>query len=73
MFEFLSNKLILGFCALEASLNLVRGILSLIVVRAASQQILQLYQVPRGKTLCDLPVAFCTYHHPHILTLVVIA
>jgi len=63
----------LGFCALEASLNLVCGILSPIVVRAASEQSLQLYQVPRGKTLCDLPVAFCAYHRPHILILVVIA
>jgi len=63
----------LDFCALEASLNLVRGILSLIVVRAASEQSLQLYQVPRGKTLCDLPVAFCAYHCTHIFTLVVIA
>jgi hypothetical protein len=37
MSEFLPNELMLGFYALEASLNLVRGILSLVVVRAASE------------------------------------
>lgn len=37
MSEFLPNELMIGFCAYEASLNLVRDILSLIVVRAASE------------------------------------
>ena len=37
MSESLPNKLMLGFCTLEASLNLVRDILSLIVVRTRSE------------------------------------